>query len=164
MADNSWEPTPPPVDTGETLAAQVGGVFGTAEMQAALPTNGNENGKPETPAGWVQATPYNYESYSKDAAHDWECNAKTYEWDGEVGDIGPEFPALEIELFGEPGNRAKQGIDFSKYVNGLHVIVLGLLADTTQQLGSLRLSCSRKARRASTPLRPSRMPAFTRPC
>ena len=55
-----------------------------------------------------------YKAFGPDAVHEWEGNAKVYEWDGEEGDIGPEFPALEVELFGEPGSRAKQGIDFSK--------------------------------------------------
>lgn len=55
-----------------------------------------------------------YKAFGPDAFHEWEGNAKVYEWDGEEGDIGPEFPALEVELFGEPGSRAKQGIDFSK--------------------------------------------------
>lgn len=114
MADNSWDPTPHSAGAVEALEAQAVSSFNTGEMQAALPAHGDNTKKPETPAGWVPATPYNYESYSQGASHDWEGNAKTYDWDGEVGDIGPEFPALEIELFGEPGNRVKQGIDFSK--------------------------------------------------
>lgn len=112
MAENSWDPTPQSAGAAEALEAQAVGAFNVGEMHAALPENGET--KKKTPAGWVPATPYNYESYTQGASHEWEGNAKTYDWDGEVGDIGPEFPELEIELFGEPGNREKKGIDFSK--------------------------------------------------
>jgi ATP-dependent RNA helicase DDX3X len=100
----------------ETLAAQAAGVFDTGKMQAALPGNGTHDSekKVEPPAGWIAATPYDYNAYGADGGHVWEGNARVYEFDGETGDVGPEFPALEIELFGEPGNRAKKGIDFSK--------------------------------------------------
>jgi ATP-dependent RNA helicase DDX3X len=103
---------------GTTSPAGDANTFGTAELNAALPANENnqagDEGNPQPGSGWVQATPYDYNAYGVDATHDWEGNAKTYEWNGELGDIGPENPVLEVELFGEPGNRAKHGIDFSK--------------------------------------------------
>jgi ATP-dependent RNA helicase DDX3X len=46
----------------------------------------------------------------------WEGNATVYHWDGEEGDVGPEHPELEIELFGAPEDREAMGKDFSKYV------------------------------------------------
>src|SRR5690348_6780940 len=46
---------------------------------------------------------------------EWAGNARVYEWDGEDGEIGPEFPDLELELFGEPSRRGETlGVDFSK--------------------------------------------------
>ncbi len=109
MADNNWGPNPSSADVGAS-----DGAFDTTKMQAALPTNGTEVKKPETPAGWVKPIPIDYEAYGKDGEHDWDGNAKVYEWDGETGDIGPEFPALEAQLFGEPNQGPKHGIDFSK--------------------------------------------------
>ncbi|KAL2263091.1 hypothetical protein VTK26DRAFT_8249 [Humicola hyalothermophila] len=85
--------------------------LGTSVIHAA-PTANSENlevKKPGIPAGWVKQTPYDY-----NAINDWDCNAKVYEFVGEEGDIGPEHPALEMELFGEPSNRVKQGVDFTK--------------------------------------------------
>lgn len=120
MADQGWGPAP----AVSAESVQTGSPFVTAELRNALPTdgdkanghqsNGDHDTKPVTPAGWVQATPYDYKSYAADADHEWASNAKVYEWDGEEGEVGPEFPALEMQLFGEPGSRAKQGIDFTK--------------------------------------------------
>lgn len=45
---------------------------------------------------------------------EWDGSARTYEWNDEYGDVGPKVPELEIELFGEKGNRQKTGLDFSK--------------------------------------------------
>jgi ATP-dependent RNA helicase DDX3X len=112
MADHGWGPTPSHAEAGE---ANGGTAFNTTELQEALPVNNNQaQEKPQTPAGWVQASAYDYNAYGKDAEHTWDSNARVYEWDGENGDIGPEVPELEIQLFGEPGKRGKQGIDFSK--------------------------------------------------
>jgi ATP-dependent RNA helicase DDX3X len=93
--------------------------WGTAEMKAAL-TEGATEPQPEpnkpkpTPNGWVEARPYKYDEYGKDGNHEWDSNAKVYEWDGETGDVGPEYPELELELFGAPEARVSHGIDFSK--------------------------------------------------
>ncbi|KAB5547177.1 P-loop containing nucleoside triphosphate hydrolase protein [Coniochaeta sp. 2T2.1] len=66
------------------------------------------------PNGWVDAKPYEYEEFGTEGAHTWDGDAKVYEWDGETGDVGPEYPELEIELFGAPETRVSHGIDFSK--------------------------------------------------
>ncbi|KAK4154854.1 P-loop containing nucleoside triphosphate hydrolase protein [Chaetomidium leptoderma] len=117
MADHNRGPTPSPADAGEHIAPHTTGAFGTAELQEALPDTGsnNMNAKPQAPAGWVQATAYDYNSYSNDGGHEWDSNARVYEWNGDEGEnnIGPEHPALEAELFGDPKNRARQGLDFS---------------------------------------------------
>ncbi len=107
MADHGWG-SAAPADAGDAA----GGAFNTGDMQAALPAQ-DANGIKTAP-GWVPATPYDYKAYGKDGEHEWESNAAVYEWDGDTGDIGPEFPALEVELFGEPGERTGHGIDFSK--------------------------------------------------
>ena len=67
--------------------------------------------------GWIQPEAYDYSNYesSREQRRDWDGNARIYEWDGEEGDIGPEFPELEVELFGPPTERKQvKGIDFSK--------------------------------------------------
>ncbi|POS84939.1 hypothetical protein EPUL_002483 [Erysiphe pulchra] len=92
--------------------------------------------------GWGDKVPYDYDSYAKTskelaeenearanngdeaAAHyagavggvkvgEWHNNAAVYEWDDEYGDVGPEFPELERQLFGSEFH-VKSGIDFQK--------------------------------------------------
>ncbi|KAJ4298547.1 hypothetical protein N0V88_003577 [Collariella sp. IMI 366227] len=113
MTDNNWGPTSATVSA---FKAQAVGAFGTTEMQNALlgGTNDDVEATSGTAKGWSKGTPYDYAAYGSGSAVLWDGNAATYEWDGEQGDIGPEFPALEFELFGPPGQRAKQGLDFSK--------------------------------------------------
>ena len=61
--------------------------------------------------GWVQAMPYDY---TDNQNNEWEGNTRVYEWDGEEGDIGPEHPELELQLFGDPDTREHHGIDFTR--------------------------------------------------
>ncbi|KAI6247525.1 ATP-dependent RNA helicase ded1 [Erysiphe necator] len=92
--------------------------------------------------GWGDKVPYDYDSYAKTskelaeenearanngdeaAIHyagavggvrvgEWHNNAAVYEWDDEYGDVGPEFPELERQLFGSEFH-VKSGIDFQK--------------------------------------------------
>lgn len=68
-------------------------------------------------AGWVATTAYDYAALRNNDNTDWDGNARIYEWDGEAGDVGPELPELELELFGATANaneRNHAGIDFSK--------------------------------------------------
>lgn len=59
-------------------------------------------------------TQYDYENYN-DRGGEYDGNARVYHWSGDEGDIGPEFPELEAELFGPPEKRdLPQGIDFSR--------------------------------------------------
>ena len=39
--------------------------------------------------------------------------ARIYQWDEDYGDVGPRFPDLELELFGDPNDRQRTGLDFS---------------------------------------------------
>lgn len=93
--------------------------FDTADMKSALPEEQTpvepadprvQNHFPASAAGAA----HDYDKFSKEAETEWESGAACYEWDGEEGDVGPEFPELELQLFGSPENRISQGIDFSK--------------------------------------------------
>lgn len=66
---------------------------------------------PQALEGWVVPTPYDY---TDNAPETWEANAQVYEWDGEHGQIGPEHPQLELQLFGEKTNGPSHGVDFSQ--------------------------------------------------
>ncbi|KAK3951954.1 P-loop containing nucleoside triphosphate hydrolase protein [Pseudoneurospora amorphoporcata] len=124
MADNNWGAAPAATEAEA-------GAWGTADLQSALPeTNGHNganhhsnNGENGAPApveqvappkleGWVEATPYHYDEFANREA-EWDGQAPIYEWDGEEGDIGPEFPELEVQLFGPVEERGRRGIDFS---------------------------------------------------
>lgn len=97
--------------------------FETSDLQAALSDEKNNDASndsappvvvqqvvpPQIP-GWVPAMPYDY----TDAQNEWEGDARVYEWDGEQGEIGPEHPELELQLFGDPANREHHGIDFTR--------------------------------------------------
>lgn len=64
--------------------------------------------------GWVKPEQYDYGQYATGGGQ-YEGNASVYYWDGEEGDIGPEVPDLEADLFGPPDRRDfPQGIDFTK--------------------------------------------------
>jgi ATP-dependent RNA helicase DDX3X len=116
MADHGWGPARTHGDVDEGVAATAD-AFTTAELQQALPANGNGNGgeNSDLPDNWdgTKPTSYDYATYTGRDGHVWESNAKVYEWDGQEGDIGPEFPELEMQLFGDPKYRAKEGIDFT---------------------------------------------------
>lgn len=67
-------------------------------------------------AGWVQTVPiaYNVQQSSRDDDHaNYLKNSAVYEWDDEYGDIGPEVPELEQDLFGGDF-RVRQGQHMDK--------------------------------------------------
>jgi hypothetical protein len=119
--------------------------WNTADIKSALPdgnhgangtndSNGAGSGNPTTgvgnytidsstkapdgrrSAGNDWAVPVAYDYGEPDMAQvSWEGNAPVYAWDGQEGDFGPEYPELELELFGDPASRKEvRGIDFSK--------------------------------------------------
>ncbi|KAM7208854.1 putative ATP-dependent RNA helicase [Naviculisporaceae sp. PSN 640] len=89
-----------------------GDAFNTEELREALPPPPPVvQVVPEALEGWVQPTIYDY-SDNQDV--EWESGARVYEWDGEEGEIGPEHPELELQLFGDPANREHHGIDFTR--------------------------------------------------
>src|SRR5437868_6330343 len=69
-----------------------------------------EGDAPKT--NWVVKTQNDYSETTE--GHEWESNTAVYEWDEEEGDIGPEHPELESQLFGDPDKRDPQGIEFNK--------------------------------------------------
>ncbi|PHH71212.1 hypothetical protein CDD80_5438 [Ophiocordyceps camponoti-rufipedis] len=66
--------------------------------------------------GWVANSTIDYSGGpSSGDQPTWEGNARIYEWNDEYGDIGPKFPELELELFGDPSARHERvGLDFQK--------------------------------------------------
>lgn len=66
-------------------------------------------------AGWVETVPvdYNVHHSSRDDDHtNYLKNSAVYEWDDEYGDVGPEVPELEQDLFGGDF-RVRQGTHMS---------------------------------------------------
>lgn len=90
--------------------------------------------------GWTEAEAYDYAAYNKTFKEiadenaqssmedpsvgiqgavgglrpgEWSGNAAVYEWEGEVGDIGPPHPDLEKQLFSSEFH-VKAGIQFQK--------------------------------------------------
>lgn len=52
---------------------------------------------------------------AEEAIPTWDGNAAVYQWSDEFGDVGPKFPSLELELFGDPANRHERtGLDFAR--------------------------------------------------
>lgn len=118
---SAWESTPdaswPTADPTASAAAEPtvdndnNGVHDTTDKNAAP-----SGDKPEAPAGepsgqganaqWSEQEKlkYNYEEYDAREG-EYDGNARVYHWDGEEGDIGPEFPELEVEIFGPPDQR-----------------------------------------------------------
>ncbi|PHH50852.1 ATP-dependent RNA helicase ded1 [Ceratocystis fimbriata CBS 114723] len=70
---------------------------------------------PELRSSWETEEPQNDEDCT------WGHAGTVYEWDGEVGDLAPAFPEIEVELFGAPEERvAPQGDDFD-WLNNIKV-------------------------------------------
>ncbi|EJT70577.1 ATP-dependent RNA helicase DED1 [Gaeumannomyces tritici R3-111a-1] len=111
---SGWETSNEP---GTQQGVQAHDAFGVSQMAADLPETGKAPTEPEpqtleSQGGWVDRTAYDYGNEERN--HTWEGDARIYEWDGEEGDLGPEVPQLEDELFG-PKNKdqGSAGIDFS---------------------------------------------------
>lgn len=100
-------------------------VMGVSSLKDALPDVAQENAKPLSNGhgdvaaagsnGWIKPQAYDYTAMDgSDRTSGWDGSARIYEWDGEEGDVGPEHPELEIELFGRPEDRAEiKGLDFT---------------------------------------------------
>lgn len=74
-------------------------------LHDAAPSPAAEQGANEEWAGHTRSK-YDYETLgSRGGLDDFDGNARVYSWDGEQGDIGPEYPELEVDLFGPPDQR-----------------------------------------------------------
>lgn len=112
-AATSNQPAANVVDTSVVIDANGKGV--TATEKTNDPALTTERGANDEWTGHGQAK-YNYDEFTaRGDLEDFEGNARVYHWDGEEGDVGPEFPELELELFGPPDQRlAVTPADFAK--------------------------------------------------
>lgn len=122
-ADDNWgsaAPAPAQPATPQQPIAQNGITGSHVDGNASV----NDGGAAEQPLPaesganpqWAAQgrTQYDYENFNGRGG-DYDGNARVYHYDGEEGEVGPEFPELETELFGPPEKRdLPQGIDFSR--------------------------------------------------
>lgn len=75
-----------------------------------------------TVPGWVGQQSIDYTAAAAgEGVQTWDGNAPVYEWNDDFGDIGPKFPQVELDLFGDPATRNERtGVDFSKSANQFH--------------------------------------------
>lgn len=83
--------------------------IGGTERAADSGGTGGGNTAPVIPGAgeqWAghEKTKYDYEELIAGQG-EYEGNARVYAWDGEEGDLGPEYPELELEIFGPPDER-----------------------------------------------------------
>lgn len=118
---DSWETTPANMATREPALTEA--------------SNGTHAGPPRDEAkaqlarekGWVEQQNFDYSATippqeqvtdnplsTGTEVQGWMSRARKYEWQEEYGDLGPEIPELEAELFGSE-LRLKKGVDFNKY-------------------------------------------------
>ncbi|PHH87554.1 hypothetical protein CDD83_8695 [Cordyceps sp. RAO-2017] len=85
-------------------------------MEQAKNTAAPVGANPNATSGWVEATASDYTAASNmDGTTAWDGSARVYQWNDEYGDVGPSFPDLELELFGDPAHRQERtGLDFDK--------------------------------------------------
>jgi len=113
----------------EEMATALPEVSSSSNQAAVSQAPGAPNPADPQSFGWIEKSAYNYDVYNKSAKEideskatfeangievgDWAGNAEVYKWDDEYGDVGPKFPALEIQLFGG-SDRTVKGIDYAK--------------------------------------------------
>ncbi|KAF4452406.1 hypothetical protein F53441_4752 [Fusarium austroafricanum] len=109
------------------------GTRGTGTMNEALPTTEPlVNGKTNEPQGivpkaesqtydasqgrWTEPQAIDYTAMAAgNEGQEWGCNARTYTWQDDYGEIGPKLPEFELQLFGDPASRHdRKGLDFSR--------------------------------------------------
>lgn len=111
--DDNWPTTPAAAPEQPTTEYKVDETASGKNDDAA------SEGAPAEPGAnpdWAAQgrTQYDYKNYNGRGG-EYDSNTRVYHWSGEEGDIGPEFPELEAELFGPPEKRdLPQGIDFSR--------------------------------------------------
>jgi len=82
-----------------------------------------------TVPGWVGREAVDYTAATGGSGqHEFDGSARIYQFDEEFGDVGPKFPELELELFGDPALRHERaGLDFAKLVPSPRRLALVLL-------------------------------------
>jgi ATP-dependent RNA helicase DDX3X len=103
------------VDHGKEHNNMDGSVTENGAAQAANATDAASRLPNFQEQGWTEPQKYNYDITETSAEKsDWEANAVVYHWDGETGDVGPEYPELELALFGTEEDRKNViGVDFT---------------------------------------------------
>ncbi|RGP61820.1 hypothetical protein FLONG3_10407 [Fusarium longipes] len=113
-------------------------IWGTGAMSEALPTTTETDAPPNTEQNiqaqngdaqsepskgydasrgrWTEPQAIDYTSMAAGGdSQTWGCNARAYAWQDEYGEVGPVYPELELELFGEPSTRGeRKGLDFTR--------------------------------------------------
>lgn len=103
--------------TADTTATTDGNTFDMTPIAEVLSeAEKAANRERARDAGWVETVPVDYNvqqtTREDDYAH-YLRNSAVYEWDDEYGDIGPEVPELEQDLFGGDF-RVRQGQHMDK--------------------------------------------------
>ena len=117
---DSWETTP--TDLGTALKET------TIDGAPTGPPRDEAKAQLAREKGWVEQQPFNYDATipPQDAPSDmnlpggvempgWMHRASKYEWSDEYGDVGPEVPQLEKQLFGNE-MKVKKGQNFEEYI------------------------------------------------
>ncbi|KAF7554003.1 hypothetical protein G7Z17_g3255 [Cylindrodendrum hubeiense] len=88
---------------------------GAPKENGHSPTEPIAGNGPVSDPKWTEPQKVDYTAMaSENYDQGWGSDARTYEWKDEYGDVGPKYPELELELFGEPSTRKEQaGLDFS---------------------------------------------------
>lgn len=79
----------------------------------------NSPGKENNPVigeAWTEPKAVDYTSLEPaNYEKPWGSHERAYEWKDEYGDVGPKYPELELELFGDPDTRHERtGVDFAQ--------------------------------------------------
>jgi len=105
--------------------------FGEADANGASTTKNDsltEARQEFEKAGWVKPERYDYTSMTEiDREYQWGSAGRVYHWDGQEGDVGPEYKDLEDELFGpEEDRKVQTGHDFTALVFFLSTLSIHL--------------------------------------
>lgn len=102
-------------DTNGNSEPVDGSASNAVDGQSAQAAPGGTAANGEGVDGWTPSLKYDYDQFADARGGDFDGNKRVYHWDGEEGDLGPEFPELEEELFGPADKRElPTGIDFSR--------------------------------------------------
>lgn len=114
-ADSNWNaastaaPEQPAITVVDTSAEPNGNGATSANMNAPAVTEAAPAAIPAERGANDEWTDHGQSKYDYDdftvRGGEYDGNARVYHWDGEEGDVGPEFPELEHELFGPPDQR-----------------------------------------------------------